>query len=152
VNSPQVTSVIKHDVAAITFRQAWRHYLHTQPDAQHHRPLASIQSYCLVTSLHVLIKAILSTESHAVLLWAIKACASWNAELAYLWEAFRVALNDFRVRTFEFLDDIKTLVELSEHIGNWTREKSVLWSFLELHVIRTHTHKLHTNTNTDILR
>ena len=68
-------------------------------------------------------------------------CIATITELQYLWEAFHVTLDHFRVRTFEFLDDIKTLVELGKHISDWTREQSVLRRFLELHAIK------HTNTS-----
>jgi len=43
------------------------------------------------------------------------------------------------MRTFEFLDDVETLVELGEHIGDGAREQSVLGRFLELHVTKQHT-------------
>jgi len=56
----------------------------------------------------------------------------WTGAL-YLGEAFHVTLDDFRVRTFELLDDVETLVELSEHISDRTREQSMLGRLLELH-------------------
>lgn len=59
-----------------------------------------------------------------------------NSEWAYLGESFHVALDDLRVWTLEFLDDIEALVELSEHVGDGTRKQSVLGCLLELYASR----------------
>lgn len=40
------------------------------------------------------------------------------------------------MRTLELLDDVETLIELSEHISDWAGEQSVLWRFLKLYVIK----------------
>jgi len=42
------------------------------------------------------------------------------------------------VWTLKFLDDVKALIELSEHIRDGTREKSVLGRLLELYVVNKH--------------
>jgi len=42
------------------------------------------------------------------------------------------------VWTLKFLDDVKALIELSEHIRDGTREKSVFGRLLELYVVNKH--------------
>ena len=43
-----------------------------------------------------------------------------------LGEAGHVSLDDVRMRTFELLDDVETLVELREDVGHRAREQNVL--------------------------
>ena len=50
----------------------------------------------------------------------------------HLGEALHVVFDNFRVRTFELLDDVKALTELCEDVGDRTGEESVLRRLLEL--------------------
>lgn len=55
-------------------------------------------------------------------------------EWVYLGEAAAVVSHDVRVGTFQFLDDLKALVELSEDVHHRAGEQSVLRRLLELQV------------------
>ena len=54
------------------------------------------------------------------------------ARITDLREARHVSFDDVWMRTFEFLDDVKALVELSENVCHGAREQHVLGRFLEL--------------------
>lgn len=57
---------------------------------------------------------------------------SSSTEVSYLGEAATVLGHDIRVRTFEFLYDLKALIELGENIHHRAGEQSMLRSLLEL--------------------
>lgn len=51
---------------------------------------------------------------------------------SHLGKSLHVVSNDLRVRTLQFTDDFKALIELREHVHHWAGEQSVLWRYLEL--------------------
>lgn len=53
----------------------------------------------------------------------------------YAGEALHVAFDNSRVWTLQFLDDVKTLVELREDVRYRTREQRVLRRLLELYTM-----------------
>ena len=55
------------------------------------------------------------------------------AHMPYLGETSHVAADHIWMRTFEFLDDSETLVQLSEDVSDRTREQGVWRGVLELH-------------------
>lgn len=56
-----------------------------------------------------------------------------NVNNAHLGEAAVVVGHHRRVWAVQFLDDLKTLVELSEDVHHWAGEQSMLRRLLELH-------------------
>jgi len=65
--------------------------------------------------------------------------------LSHLCESLRVISQSHWIWTFQFLNNIETLVELSEDIGDQAREESVLGCVLELQHIQQqpqYTHRL----------
>lgn len=54
------------------------------------------------------------------------------AEASHLGKSFHIIANDLRVRTLQFADDFKALIELGEHVHHRAGEQSVLRRDLEL--------------------
>lgn len=50
---------------------------------------------------------------------------SRNCDITYLSEPFHIVSYDLRVRTLQFPDDLKALVELGEHVHHGAGEQSV---------------------------
>ena len=63
-----------------------------------------------------------------------------TANVTHQRESLHVSLDDFRMRTLEFLDDLEALVELRKHVRDGAGEQRVLRRLLELHANEGHGH------------
>lgn len=48
------------------------------------------------------------------------------AEVSHLGKSFHIVANDLRIRTLQFANDFKALIELGEHVHHRAGEQSVL--------------------------